>query len=86
MCGSATSSPASPARLAAGKAPSAAGVQAVDIPVGEDRHLTAEISTGADGRHAITVSRFRQAVRVPAIKASKVDALATAVMLALGEH
>ena len=64
----------------------------VDIPVGEDRHITAEISTGPDGRHAITVSRFSagqqlgQAVRVPAIKASKVDALATAVMLALGEH
>lgn len=54
--------------------------------------MTAQIHNHADGRHSVSISRYDRGrqlgpmVAVPAIKASRLDALATAVMLALGDH
>ena len=61
----------------------------VSFAVDAHHRLTAEIESHGDGRHAVTVTRWiagRQlepAVRVPAVTSSRIDALATAVMLAL---
>lgn len=64
----------------------------VTIPVDHQRRLTAEIRSSADGKYAVTITRWadgrqlERPVTVPAVTSSRIDALATAVTLALSDR